>query len=336
MTGGIVTVLALLSRFPRTVLAAIVGSVIVSFVPHTMQAQVVPGATFDHAATQDGNYDKAEFRLWYPKNVAFFRGVIVLVPGASEDGRSMVEDSVWRAFAIRHHFALIGCHFTLKKKPQIYDEMYSDAAKGSGQALLNALNAFAKRAKYPELASAPLLLWGISAGGQFNYEFVAWKPERVIAFVVNKGGFYYSALVPRAARQVPGMLFVGKKDDEFRTNIIVGLFSVNRRIGARWSLVEEPNVGHDFEGSHDMAAIFFEDILALRLDSASVKGKVARPLRSVHEDSGYIGNLKTKTYRPRTEVKELDYLTAWLPTERVARAWAKVVTDTVSASSKGR
>jgi len=22
-------------------------------------------------------------------------------------------------------------------------------------------------------------MWGMSAGGQFNYEFVAWKPERV-------------------------------------------------------------------------------------------------------------------------------------------------------------
>jgi pimeloyl-ACP methyl ester carboxylesterase len=33
----------------------------------------------------------------------------------------------------------------------------------------------------------------MSAGGQFNYEFAAWKPDRVAAFVVNKGGIYYTA-----------------------------------------------------------------------------------------------------------------------------------------------
>ncbi len=29
---------------------------------------------------------------------------------------------------------------------------------------------------------------GFSAGGQYNYEFASWKPEKVISFVVNKGG----------------------------------------------------------------------------------------------------------------------------------------------------
>jgi hypothetical protein len=72
----------------------------------------------------------------------------------------------------------------------------------------------------------------MSAGGQFNYEFVAWKPERVLAFVVNKGGIYYSALLSQAARNIPGILFVGGKDLEFRTNTITGLFAVNRRGGS--------------------------------------------------------------------------------------------------------
>jgi hypothetical protein len=51
----------------------------------------------------------------------------------------------------------------------------------------------------------------MSAGGQFNYEFVAWRPERVLAFVVNKGGIYYSALLPQAARNVPGILFTWRE-----------------------------------------------------------------------------------------------------------------------------
>jgi hypothetical protein len=83
----------------------------------------------------------------------------------------------------------------------------------------------------------------MSAGGQFYYEFAAWKPERVIAFVVNKDGIYYTALTPRASRDVPGMLFIGGKDLDSRVQTITGLFAVNRRAGALWALAELSRVG---------------------------------------------------------------------------------------------
>src|SRR5262249_47948701 len=161
--------------------------------------------------------------------------------------------------ATKHNLALVGCRFTDKPHEQSFIEEYVDAPRGTGQALLNALKTFAARSKHPELAEAPLLLWGMSAGGQFNYEFVPWKPERVIAFVVNKGGIYYTALTSQAARNVPGMLFVGGKDMEFRTNTITGLFAVNRRAGALWALADEPSVGHVVGRSIDVAKVFFED-----------------------------------------------------------------------------
>jgi len=42
----------------------------------------------------------------------------------------------------------------------------------------------------------------MSAGGEFNYEFTAWMPERIVAFVANKGGVYYTALFQDVARSV--------------------------------------------------------------------------------------------------------------------------------------
>lgn len=190
-------------------------------------AAAQPSAAIDEAAPPGDNYDKADFRLWYPKDAARLQAVLVLVPGSNGDGRSAVDDPVWQAFATSHNLALVGCRFTDKPHDQGFIEQYINVSKGSGQALLDALGRFGKRAAHAELETAPLLLWGMSAGGQFNYEFVAWKPERVIAFVVNKGGIYYSALLSQAARSVPGILFVGGKDLEFRTNIIVGLFAVS-------------------------------------------------------------------------------------------------------------
>src|SRR5574338_1252744 len=158
----------------------------------------------------------------------------------------------------------------------------------------------------------------MSAGGQFNYEFVAWKPERVMAFVVNKGGIYYSALLSRAAREVPGMLFIGGKDLEFRNNTIRGLFAVNRRGGALWALAEEPGVAHVVGKSRDVSIVFFEDVLKLRTGTSG--------LAHLDEKTGFLGDLSARTFAAQGEARVPNYPTAWLPTERVARAWQAMVT----------
>jgi len=292
-----------LKRSRRTVLT--IAGLGVAF--SAAQAQGRNSSTLDEAAAPGQNYAKAEFRLWYPADAGTLRATLVLVPGSNGDGRPEAEDPVWQDFAVKHKLALVGCHFTDKPHQQNFIEEYAAASQGSGQALLDSLAKLAGRAGHPELATAPLLLWGMSAGGEFNYEFVAWKPERVVAFVVNKGGIYYTALAPRAARDVPGMLFVGGKDLEFRTNTIVGLFAVNRRAGALWALAEEPGVAHVVGRSRDVATIFFEDVLALRMSDKS--------LRALTEKSGFLGDLKP------------NYPTAWLPTERVARAWQAMETE---------
>jgi poly(3-hydroxybutyrate) depolymerase len=291
------------------------------------QANAAAGPTIDETIAPGNNYDKANFRLWMPRDVVTMRAILVLVPGSNGDGRSAVDDTVWQAFATRHKVALVGVQLTDKPHPQNFIEHYVNVSQGSGQAFLDALSHFAERSKHPELATAPLLLWGMSAGGQFNYEFVAWKPERVLAFVVNKGGIYYSALVPPAARQVPGILFVGGKDLEFRTNTIVGLFAVNRRAGALWALAEEPGAAHIVGRSRDVALVFYDDMLKLRLDDEPVNAAAATELKPLTEKSGFLGDLKGKTFQPLGDGTVPNYPTAWLPTSRVARAWQALVSE---------
>lgn len=273
---------------------------------------------FDETIAPGANYDKAEFRLTVPLGVARVRAVLVLVPGSNGDGRPMAEDAFWQAFAAKHQLAIVACRFTDKPHEQAFLEDYVAVANGSGQALLDAVSALAKKSNHPEIATAPFLMWGMSAGGQVNYEFAAWKPERVIAFVVNKGGVYYSALVPRAARSVPALLFVGDKDLEFRVNTIQGLFAVNRRAGALWAYVVEPDTAHAVARSRDLGAMFFEDVLAIRLSGGT--------LSAVPDKTGFIGDLKDATFQPIGAVKPPTVPTAWLPTERIARAWQAVVT----------
>jgi pimeloyl-ACP methyl ester carboxylesterase len=246
------------------------------------------------------------------------RAVVVMVPGSNGDWRSQASDPVWRKFATDHHLALVGCSIRDKPHDQGFIEEYVDVKRGSGQALLDTMKTFAQKAKHPELASAPFLMWGMSAGGQFNYEFTAWKPERVAAFVVNKGGIYYTALTSKAARQVPGILFIGGKDLDSRISTISGLFAVNRRGGALWALAEEPDVAHVVGKSRDVTLVFFEDALARRVGPDGA-------LKAIDDKTGVIGDLKTKTIAA-TAVRTSTESTAWFLSERVAQAWLDMVT----------
>jgi len=308
-----------MSTAASRVVLSLLGLLVIA--PHVSGQDNPPAGTIEHVVPPGENFDKAIFRLWVPGGRGTLRGTVVLVPGSNGDGRNMVADTVWQAFARKHRFALVACQITDRRHEQSFIEDYVNVPRGSGQALLDALAALGNAARHPELADAPLFLWGMSAGGQFDYEFAAWKPERVIAFVVNKGGIYYTALTSRSTRAVPALLFTGEQDLFSRTSTITGLFELNRRGGALWALTQEPGVGHVVGRSRDLAAMFFEDVLALRQDPAAPNA-----LKPLDEQSGFYGDIAGRTIRPAAGSRPPATPHVWLPTERTARAWLAVVT----------
>lgn len=266
----------------------------------------------------------AEFSFWSPPATATLRAVAVLSPGHNGDGRGAVRDPVWRDFAVRHGLALVGVRFVSAKRDD-KREAYSSAYAGSGQALLDALASFASQSGRPEVATAPLVLWGHSAGGQFSYEFTCWQPERVAAFVANKGGYYSTHLAPRAAQLTPGIVFVGEKDDGYRTKSLLGIYACNRYAGALWTLAIEPDAGHGVGGTRDLALRFFDAVLPLRLPAA---GGGLRPLDGA---AGWRGHHPTGAVwaggdPPPAGVGEKDAdAVVWLPDQGFATAWAAFV-----------
>ncbi|HEX3597990.1 MAG TPA: hypothetical protein VHU80_22930 [Polyangiaceae bacterium] len=275
-------------------------------------------STFEASALHGANFDRAEFRMWLPPDPRGLRAIVVLVPGSNQDGRAMIDDADWQAFAVRNHTALVGCFFADKPHPKSYIEDYVAVSRGSGAALVAAVTKLAGSAKHREIGALPFLLWGLSAGGEFDYEFAMWKPERVLAFVVNKGGVYYTALAPPAARDVPALLFTGEKDIESRSKVVEGLFALNRRAGALWALVSEPGVGHDVGRSRELGITFFEDVLGLRMPPGGAQPQPAPPAR------GFIGDPDSKSVHSASSDPG-DYPTVWLPSERLARAWLSIV-----------
>ena len=116
------------------------------------------------------------------------------------------------------------------------------------------------------------------------------------------------------------MLFIGGKDLDSRIQTITGLFAVNRRAGALWALAEEPGAAHIVGRSRDLAVIFFEDLLSLRLSETGT-------LKALAENTGFLGDPKSKSFRPMSEGPAPNYPTSWLPSARVARAWLAMLTE---------
>ena len=157
--------------------------------------------TLNYTVPPRANFTRASFRFWTPLYDRPIRGIIVIVPGLNRNGLSKLNDPSWQDLARKYRLALVSCFFE--------GDNYANAADGSGGALREALADFARNASHPEVSTAPLLLYGESAGGQFNYDFAIWKPERLMAFIVNKGGLYNPESPNPEAYSVPGLFFLG-------------------------------------------------------------------------------------------------------------------------------
>ena len=278
-------------------------------------------ASYDVTMEPGNVYSKAEFRMWMPDGVDKYRGILMLNPGSNGDGRPQVEDEYWQAFAKKHNFALLGTFLQDHMHVNMMIEHYIKVGEGSGKAILDAIDQVAMESGHQELSYAPFLLWGMSAGGELNHEIASWIPERVIAYVVNKGGYYYSAIPPEETRKTPGLYVIGLDDYPSRNLMIKGMYLTNRRAGALWTLVEEQGVAHKVAGSRDLAVEYYEAIMKLRMTDDAMGYKALKP---VTEEMGTVGNVYKHTIGSEEGLRKED--TTWLPDSDFANTWQAIMT----------
>jgi hypothetical protein len=276
-----------------------------------------PPITLDYEVPAQDTFTKAAFRFWSPAYTQPTRGVIVLVPGLDGDGRSMLNGIAWQNLARKYRLALVSCFMQGKD--------YYNAPRGTGDALLEALKNFADRSGHAEVATAPLLLYGESAGGQFDYDFVLWKPERVMAFVVNKGGYYNGGEPDSRTCATPGLFFLGKSDTDLRINAITTIWTAGRHLGALWALAPQPNSGHEFSRTPPVAQAFFEGVLKARLADDSLSSDGPPPMKSMQESQGWLGDLTTFEIHDGSTDAQPDHKAAWLPDQNSATVWKAFV-----------
>jgi len=267
------------------------------------------------------NFQLAEFRFWNPNLNDDYKGILVLTPGINRDGREAVLDTVWQKFATKHNLIIVASHF--KNYESNNNLRYRDASKGSGEILLKSIEKYSQEISNKNINELPLLLYGFSAGGQYNFEFASWKPERVISFVVNKGGYYDTALTSSETQKVPGIFFIGEDDLYYRNNLILGIYSANRSQGANWTLITEKETKHSPKNSKDLSISFFESIMTKRLRD--------NKLIEINSDNPILGFPKRKTFEYFDKIDKIEFnnwgklksLTIWLPDENFANIWVE-------------
>ena len=252
----------------------------------------------------------SKFQIWVPDGVPIIRGIYIYGPGCGASSLGTGGKDNW---AQKWGLARLGMEFPNTSCPD-----WIDPKKGSGRALLTALQTFAQQSGHPELADAPFVLWGVSGGGIWTMNMVVTYPERIAAAFPRAGG--WSTTVNRAALGIPVMLSSGEKDG-FRPEPTLTLY---RAEGAVWSIAVEPNNGHCICGSKPLSFIFFDAVLGQRLPpSPPASGPVT--LRQVDQARAWLGDVTTKEIAPAAQYQGDKLKAAWLPDEYTARKWQEFV-----------
>ena len=116
---------------------------------------------------------------------------------------------------------------------------------------------------------------------------------------------------------------MGNSDLAYRITAVTGIWAMNRRPGALWALVQEPNTPHAVGRSDVLSRMFFDDVLPMRIHSGSAA------LSPLDPNKGWQGDLASHTIAAVVPgAKPSDMPTVWLPTERSAKAWVAVENGT--------
>jgi hypothetical protein len=196
-------------------------------------------------------------------------------------------------------------------------------ASGEFNGIPEALVKLAAASNHPEIANAPLVGIGHSHGGDYWNWFTACHPERMaVVFVHASGGVNYNA----ASLKVPVLYELGTRDliENGSGKPRAGMF-VNRGKGAIMALVLGEGEGHDqvTAASLNMIIDLIEAIFKLRVPANADGAEGPVRLNEIDEATGgyWLGDLYSKEIAPYGMFTGNKALTAFLPSEEIARKW---------------
>ncbi len=225
----------------RSYLVAILCATCAATYAQTAPTDAVRGWEFAAAVNLVPKDVNAEAKIFIPQKVSRIRAVLVVI----EYGLGFQVASAPRILKLAETLdaAVLGIQFS-NISPNVVDKGLRATGDGIHDALLGVLQRLAGETGHQELADAPLLFWGHSAGGGAAESFVKAFPERILAFVLyhsaGGGGNPLGATI-----QIPTLIIHGGKD----TTVLNGhgpedFWKRGRSASAPWTFAVEPDATH--------------------------------------------------------------------------------------------
>lgn len=161
------------------------------------------------------------------------------------------------------------------------------------------LEAFAAGSPYSELAHAPFVVFGNSAGGRASIDVAMEYPERTICFLPN-------VVAPRRERGwdpptpdyygIPALFSTGQFDGLVPTSPLVNkrVVETARRLGAPWAWYLHESMGHETGYLSFMLFPYAETMIRLRYPDSADPRKGPVMLRPVNLETGYLVENRTE------------------------------------------
>ncbi len=274
------------------------------------------GQIYDYTAVpeHDDDFSIARFRIYIPELVDTSCGIYIYLNPYGTDSRNIVNDDHMRNLCTSNNFSLMGAQL---------DNMHMDS--GIGDALLSAIASFSSQSGHSEIEHSPLFFEGYSWGGQWSYHFTVWQPSRTIGFITMKGG-YHDTTYAGEATYVPGLMFIGENDLDYRITNLTGIFLDHRPLGAPWSLAMEPNAAHNRITDRHLLDNYFLDVISRRLPD-EFPTEEPYPLNEVVLETGWLSDRDSQIISQYECYPLFTDTASWSPSRDAAIQWQSFVSE---------
>ncbi len=263
--------------------------------------------------------DSADYGVFIPGGDEPLNGVLVLQHGCGMErfGITRPYDLQYRAFAEKWGLAVV--------ETALYGSCYvwRDPESGSAEALFNVLKEAGDSTGHPELASAPMLLFGHSAGGYWTLAMLRDYPSRILAAVCYSAAGDPQWDYPAEAAEVPVLLRHAGANDApsvFCEQTARNGFRKLRSMDAPASIAYNEGQNHNYSYLRYMAIPFYEAAMRDRLPS-----KNGGALRPVDRSEAWLGEPDSFGIFPEKGYEGDKSGLCLFPDEQTARIWQEYV-----------
>jgi hypothetical protein len=264
------------------------------------------------SAFSNERFEFGDFALYVPSDVSKIRGVFLALGGP--DTRAFFSDGLFgapnpeleaslhvlgqelRKLAADEGLAMLGTSQAMMANGLVSDDL-----------ILKTIGEASRKTGHPELATAPLIIYGISGGTPEAIGFTIRNPKRVGALLLKVTAIP-ERLKTAETLSIPTLIVLAEFDTFTDNKEVIAVFKANREAGALWALAVEPDVPHhSLTPCHRAIVInWLREITELRFTKSVTEssGWLADPTNGVASWANFKGDRKSANWFPSKATAE--------------------------------